>query len=126
MALADSPIWGDISQTFLFPDSSLWPVESAPPAQAVIVEPPPGGYPPSIVHPERPDAPFFLISPGWYRSPNNEVVSYRVVAEYVLTAQNTPREELLRRLGQSGSSNILIYAAVGVGALILITLLAGR
>jgi len=91
-----------------------------------IVEPPPAGYPKVIVHPEKPNAPFFLISPGWYRSPTNEVVSYRTVAEYLITA-NAPREQILRALGQTGPNMKLIYIiAGGVGILVLISLLVER
>jgi hypothetical protein len=91
-----------------------------------IKEPPPAGYPKVIVHPDRPNSPFVLASPGWYRSPTNELVSYQTVAEYVLTAQSASRADLLRILGQSGATNVWLYVAGAVGAVVLIALLTGR
>lgn len=123
MSLGD-PTWGDLSRTFLFPDASLWPVDSSP-AHVAIVEPPPGGYPKVIVHPERPDGAFAWISDGWYRSPTGDVVPYRTVAEYVLTAQGVAREELMKRVGQLPSTNVYNWILYGGAALVVVVLLFG-
>lgn len=91
-----------------------------------IQEPPPGGYPKIIVHPERPDAGFALISDGWYRSPTGEVVPYRTVAEYVLSGSGD-RTALLKAIGQIPSGvggNTWLYVAGGV--ILFVVLLSGR
>jgi hypothetical protein len=91
-----------------------------------LIEPPPGGYPRIIVHPERPNAAFALISDGWYRSPTGEVVSYKTVADYVLTAKGVDPASLMKALGQiSGggggiSSSIIVVAALVALGLVVV------
>ena len=95
------------------------------PSVPSIVEPPPGGYPRIIVHPERPNAAFAFISDGWYRSPTGEVVSYKTVADYVLTAKGVDQLSLMRALGQvpGSASGLSVWGvaavAVGLGLLLL-------
>lgn len=89
--------------------------------------PPPAGYPRIIVHPERPNAAFALIGDGWYRSPTGDVVSYKTVADYVLTAKGTARSVLLKSLGQTpsegwGPSTLLLAG----GALLLLVIVVKK
>lgn len=125
------PIWSDFGSwmnSYQFPTLSFGePTSPAPISSAIqslsVVEPPPAGYPRVIVHPERPNAAFALIENGWYRSPTGEVVSYKTVADYVLSAQGATREQLLKVLGQlpggGGFPFVTIAIALGVGLLLV-------
>lgn len=87
-----------------------------------VVEPPPSGYPKIITHPERPTSPFYEISDGLYRSPTGETVTYRTVADYVLTAQGIPRATLMTLLGQD-EPKFPLALLIGAGALVLLVLI---
>ena len=102
------------------------PIYTASASGYTLIEPPPGGYPRIIIHPERPNAPFALIENGWYRSPTGGVVSYKTVADYVLTAKGVDRAVLLSALGQVPGGTKFPYGVVVVVALALGLLLIRR
>lgn len=93
---------------------------------SALIEPPPGGYPRIIVHPERPNSPFAFIENGWYRSPTGDVVSYKTVAEYVLTAHGVDRAVLLKALGQVPAGSTFPFGVVALIAVALGLLLSRR